>query len=97
MRNDLITEARATEIINEVSEFLKISSDRIKKLAIDIQAAVEMGLTDAGYELALLYAVVFAISCCEKDLYEAIARKLYIIKNNPTEKVTLEITKEGAE
>lgn len=76
---------------------MRIPVDAIKVLAMDIKKAVEMGLTDAGYEWALLYAVTVAISREEKDPHEAIAKQLYIIKNNPTEKVAFDVAKEGAE
>ena len=97
MRNDLITEARATEIINEVSGFLRSPVDLIEPLAMGTEEAMKERLTEAGYEIFLLYRVTRSIASCKEDQNEAIAKQLYIIKNNPTEKVALEITKEGAE
>ena len=97
-QNNLITGARATEIVEEVSKFMGLPVNVVGPVSMDTQKAIKAGLTEAGFEIALLRTIIHAAAHCAEDPYIAIAKQLYLAKNRPTERVLLEIVrKEGTE
>ena len=97
-QNNLITGARAIEIVEEVSKFMGLPVNAVGPVSMDTQKAIKVGLTEAGFEIALLRTIVHAAAHCAEDPYIAIAKQLYLAKNRPTERVLLEIArKKGTE